>query len=288
MSVDITGATKVYGIIGYPVKHSLSPVMQNAAIKASSIDGVYVPFEVKPDQLEIAIRGLRATGVSGWNVTIPHKTSIMPFLDQLSDTAEQAGAVNVVEACGEKLIGHNTDGDGLICSLKNDLGCCVEGGSIVVIGAGGAARGAVAALCRAKAAEIIIVNRTASSAESLLGDIAGYYPTVMLSAVAPDNNISCTIKNADLVVNATSVGMYGEEFKWLDLALLKKTAKVYDMIYAPQVTPLIASAKREGIAAANGFGMLVGQGELAFKIWTGAMPAEGVMRSALELYLEHH
>ena len=178
----VTGKTKVYGIIGWPVAHSLSPVMQNAAFKAAAVDAIYVPFAVEPDQLAIAISGLRATHVSGFNVTIPHKTAIMALLDELSPVAVQAGAVNTLVNQGGRLIGHNTDGDGLVASLAEDLGCPVAGSSVVLVGAGGAACGALAALCRAGVHSVVVLNRSLKAAEILVASLRDRFPDILLHA----------------------------------------------------------------------------------------------------------
>lgn len=281
----ITGKTAVYGILGYPVCHSLSPVMQNSAFQAAGMDSIYVPFEVHPERLGPAVEGLKAAGVCGLNVTIPHKTAIMPFMDLLDDSALQAGAVNVVKCCDGLLKGYNTDGAGLVRALKGDLDFSPAGALVVVAGAGGAARGAVAGLCAAGVARVTVVNRDLEAARSLVDDLASYFPDVAFSASLTEMDAVLALEQADLILNATSVGMKGDKLAWLELDLAKKGAKVYDMVYSPLVTPLIEAANRHGLAAANGLGMLVGQGELAFKIWTGKDPEKGVMRQALERHI---
>jgi len=280
----ITGKTRMYGIIGCPVTHSLSPVMQNAAFKAAAIDALYAPFAVEPDQLAVAVSGLRALQVCGFNVTVPHKTSIMPLLDGLADSAVQAGAVNTVVNHGGRLIGHNTDGDGLIASLAKDLECAVAGSRIVLVGAGGAARGALAALCRSGAASVVVLNRTLETANGLVESFRTLYPQVILQAsalpVQPDYVLS-----ADLLINATSAGLAGEKIEGLSLALLPDHAKVYDMVYNPPLTPLLVDARIRGLKAVNGIGMLLAQGELAFKLWHGMSPGEGAMQEALSAFM---
>ena len=168
MKESICGTTRVYGIIGWPVEHSRSPLMQNAAFRSLGLDCVYVPFAVPPERLAQAVQGMRALGVAGWNVTIPHKTAIMPLLDDLSPEAVRAGAVNTVLNQAGRLIGYNTDGAGLVIALERELDCRVAGLKMVVLGAGGAARGAVAALAAAGVARITVVNRTLSTAQSLV------------------------------------------------------------------------------------------------------------------------
>ncbi len=278
----ITGATKIYGIIGYPVSHSLSPLMQNAALCAAEIDGVYLPFTVKPEHLSDAVSGLRALQVSGFNVTIPHKTSIIPFLDELAPTAVQAGAVNTVVNNNGRLAGHNTDGDGLVKSLKEDLQFDPKDSKVLLIGAGGAARGALAALCRAGVRSVTVCNRTLGAASSLVSDFKVNFPAIELQAVEKASFSSSSLGDLELIINATSLGMAGEKIEGLPLALLSDHARVYDMVYNPAITPLLFDAKELGLMAVNGIGMLVSQGELAFSLWHSIPPKNAVMRAALE------
>ncbi|MCE1227279.1 MAG: shikimate dehydrogenase [Geobacteraceae bacterium] len=285
-STAITGKTRVYGIIGCPVAHSLSPVMQNAALHAAAVDAIYVPFCVESDQLCAAVSGLRASGVCGFNVTIPHKTAIMPLLDELALSAVQAGAVNTVVNQEGRLIGHNTDGDGLIYSLVKDLDCNVVGSRVVLVGAGGAARGALAALCRAGVKSVVVLNRTKTAAEELSNSFRLSFSQVLLHGAALDAQAGQFLSDADLLINATSLGMAGEKIDGLTLALLPDHAKVYDMIYNPSLTPLLLDARTRGLKAANGLGMLVAQGELAFSLWHGVAPEHDVMQKALSSFLD--
>ncbi|MDY0302110.1 MAG: shikimate dehydrogenase [Trichlorobacter sp.] len=277
----ITGNTTVYGIIGWPIKHSLSPLMQNKAFSAAGLDAVFVPFAVEPKKLPEAVLGLRSLGVAGFNVTIPHKAAIVPLLDELDQTARLAGAVNVVKNSNGKLIGFNTDGDGLVRSLEHDLGCHPAGRRVLLVGAGGAARGALVSLCRAGAAEVCILNRSAGKAAELIA-----------SCTASDMQTKCSLFDAsladqhfwnrqELIINATSLGMNGEDIPQLKIEALPATASVYDMVYAPPQTVLLQKAAQRGLKTANGLGMLAAQGELAFRIWTGVMPRSGLMLKTL-------
>lgn len=277
----ISGKTRVVGIIGNPIGHSLSPVMQNAALAACRLDYVYVPFAVSPDDLGQAVRGLRALGVRGFNVTIPHKKAIIPFLDQLDDSAEAAGAVNTVLLNGATMVGYNTDGVGLVDSLALDLGFQPGAEPIVVIGAGGAARGAIAALCHAGAKKIIICNRSLETARDVMRDMINRYPDAQVDVRRLDQTDEELLGATSLLLNTTSLGMNGERIEGIDLSRLPKHAVVYDMVYSHTGTPLVKEANARGLRAANGIGMLVAQGERAFEIWTGLKPPEGVMRTAL-------
>jgi len=277
----LTGKTAVVAIIGYPIRHSLSPTMQNAAFAAASMDYTYVPFEVAPDDLEQAVTGLKVLGVRGFNVTIPHKTTIIPFLDQLHESAEAAGAVNTVLLSEAGLTGFNTDGDGLVDSLATDLGFTPGDEQIIVLGAGGAARGAIAALCRSGAKKIVICNRSFENARTVMIEMAARYPETVMHLISQQQLPATTLGVTSLLLNTTSIGMNGEKFEGLNLAWLAEHARVYDMVYSSSGTPLVNEAHKLGLRGANGLGMLVAQGERAFKIWTGQNPPEGVMRKAL-------
>lgn len=279
----ILGTTRVVGIIGDPIGHSLSPVMQNAAFAAAQLDYVYVPFAVTPANLENAVLGLKALGVCGFNVTIPHKTSIIKYLDGLDESAESAGAVNTVKLCKNCLVGYNTDGDGLVDSLSADLGFMTGDDQILVVGAGGASRGAIAALCRSGARNILIYNRTVESARAIARDMNIRYPKTCIEVVESGQVGEQSLGLTALLINTTSLGMSGERIGGINLAHLPEYAKVYDMVYSGAGTPLVKEARASGIHAANGLGMLVAQGERAFTIWTGQKPPQGVMRRALDI-----
>ena len=277
-----SGKTTVVGIIGSPVSHSLSPVMQNAAFAALGLDWVYVPFPVSPDRLPAAVAGLRALGLAGFNVTIPHKVAILPLLDRVSSEAELIGAVNTVALEDGELTGHNTDGMGLLAALNREFGFAPAGRSILVLGAGGAARSAVATLASAGAARIGVANRSLDTARDLVRSLAPRLPATVL---APDSLVRLGeptfLGSFDLIVNTTSVGMGGDAFPGLKLSGLKEGLCVYDMVYAPPRTPLLAEAEACGVPFSNGIGMLVAQGEAAFAIWTGQSAPPGCMAGAL-------
>ena len=278
----VTGKTTVTGIIGSPVSHSLSPVMQNRAFAALGLDWVYVPFPVSRAGLPRAVAGLAALGVAGFNVTIPHKVAIMPLLERVSPEAELIGAVNVVALQDGVLVGYNTDGCGLLEALRRDFGFSPAGRSILVLGAGGAARGAVAALGSAGAASIALANRSVAPAELLVADLAPRLPGLFLTAHPLERLRDASfLSRFELIVNTTSVGMAGDAFPGLVLSGLKPGLLVYDMVYAPPVTPLLSQARACGLAAGNGLSMLVAQGEAAFAIWTGQRAPAGCMAQAL-------
>jgi shikimate dehydrogenase len=278
----LSGTTRVLGIIGYPVRHSLSPAIQNAAIAECGIDYVYVPFSVEPESLGAAVSGLRALGVRGFNVTIPHKSAIIGYLDELDASASDAGAVNTVLVRDGRMIGYNTDGYGLINSLAEDLNYVPGTGNIMVIGAGGAARGAVAALCRVGAKGLVIVNRSFDKAFKLAEDFGFRYPETRIEVTRQDQLSENYLNSVSLVINASSIGMNGDRIEFVNLDKLPITAKVYDMVYSPFETLLVKNSRLNGLSAVNGLGMLAAQGEKAFSIWTGKIPPKGLMKQVLQ------
>ncbi len=278
----LSGSTQVLGIIGHPVRHSLSPVIQNAAIAECGLDYVYVPFQVNSGSLASAVAGLLALGVHGYNVTIPHKTAIIEYLDELDESASDAGAVNTVLVREGRMIGYNTDGYGLICSLAEDLDYIPGEASIVVIGAGGASRGAVAALCRAGAMHIVVANRSLDKASMLAAELGARYPETSIEVSGLDQLSENHLGSTSLLINASSIGLKSEKLEFVDLAKLPINAKVFDMVYSPAETLLVREARLFGISAVSGLGMLAAQGEKAFTLWTGVTPPKGLMKRALQ------
>ncbi|MBJ6724093.1 shikimate dehydrogenase [Geomesophilobacter sediminis] len=287
MSPAVTGKTKVLGIIGFPVSHSLSPVMHNAACAALGLDYVYVPFPTAVEDLPAVLAGFKASGVAGFNATIPHKVALIPLLDEISPEARLVGAVNTVVIREGRAFGYNTDGIGLLTALSLDLGFQPPGKSVLVLGAGGAARSAVFALADAGCARVTVVNRSPQRGVELSGAFASHFPEVQIEAAPPEQLADPAFMGAfDLLVNTSSVGMRDDFFPGLHLDLMRKDAVVYDMVYAPPVTPLLRKAGELGMQGANGLGMLVAQGESAFAFFTGATPPAGLMRASLTAVLE--
>jgi len=280
---QVSATTTLAGIIGCPVSHSLSPLMHNAAFEALGLDWIYLPFPVAREQLPQAVAGLAALGVAGFSVTIPHKVAVIALLDRVSPQAELIGAVNTVAREGGELVGYNTDGIGLLAALQLEFGFVPAGRSVLVLGAGGAARSAVAALGSAGAARVALANRSSARAGELVADLAPRLPGLELGA-HPLEMLSdpLFLGSFDLIVNTTSVGMAGDCFPGLALGGLKAGLAVYDMVYAPLVTPLLSLARGCGLPAANGLSMLAAQGEAAFAIWTGVAAPRGCMAQALE------
>lgn len=275
----ITAATRSAGVIGQPIRHSLSPAIFNAAFAAGGLDWAYLAFEVPEGAAGLAMGGVRALGLEGLSVTMPHKAAVIEGLDDLTHDAEALGAVNCIARVGTRLVGHNTDGAGFVDSLLVDEGLDVDGLRVVVVGAGGAGRAVAHALGLAGAREVIVVNRSSAPAAQA-ADLAGAAGRVGV----PDD-----VQGADLVVNATPLGMgvvvstSGEpEPLPVDPGLLAPGQVVADLIYHPATTPLLAAAEAKGVRTVNGLGMLIHQAAHAFRLWTNEeAPLEAMSAAAM-------
>jgi len=282
-------------VIGHPARHSLSPVLHNAALHALGLDWVYLAFEVAPEALVGAVAGVRALGIEGLSVTMPHKTPLAALLDGISPVCAQLGAVNTVVRRGEGLWGESTDGAGLVDALRGDEGWDPAGKRIVVLGTGGAARAVTLALAEAGAAQLVVVGRRPERARRTAA-LAG-----AVGRVGGPEDAS----EADAVINATPVGMHrgedrpepGPGLRPLDVAeelpLGVSAASfgpgqlVVDLIYAPPLTPLLAAARARGAAGVNGIGMLIEQAALQIRLWTGEDPPRVAMSAAALAALSH-
>ncbi len=266
MAALITGQTKVFGIIGYPVAHSLSPAMHNAAFSAIGYPGVYVPFPVSKDLLPQAVVGLKALGVGGVSVTVPHKVAVMDFLDTIDPLATRIGAVNTIVIRDGRLEGTNTDWLGAVRALEEATD--LKGKRAVVLGAGGAARAVVFGLLEA-GSRVVVLNRTVAKAEALakeLGTEAGSLEDI--------NRIS-----ADILIQTTTVGM-DEDRSPVPAAILSRFQVVMDIVYSPLKTRLLREAEAAGCRIVDGLAMLVYQGAAQFELWTGQRAPIEIMRQA--------
>lgn len=274
----ITGNTKKVGVIGWPVGHSLSPAMHNAAFGAAGLDYVYVPLAVQPGHLKAAVEGLKALGFVGANVTIPHKVEIMQYLDEIDVTAKKVGAVNTIVVKDGVCIGYNTDAQGFVEALHQH-GIRVKDRQAVLLGAGGASRAVVCGLLDAGIKKIVVGVRSVAKAQAFLQEftglsIYGWYDQAFIDSLA----------YADILINCTPLGMAPnlEEIPPVEWMKLKKTAAVCDLIYNPSMTRFLAMAKQQGHITLNGEGMLIGQGAVAFALWTGQQPNLTVMEYILK------
>lgn len=286
--MKITGNTKIVGIVGHPVGHTLSPAMQNAAFAGLNLDYCYLPFDAPPQRLPAAVEGLRAFGVRGFNVTIPHKETIVPLLDRLTDEAKRIGAVNTVQADGDALVGHNTDGKGFLRSLMEEGGIDPRGARALILGAGGAARAVAVALAMAGAGSIRIANRTAERGEALAEMLRSQFNDLSIQGLRWERSPEEweeRLAEADLLVNATSVGM-GSDSSPVPTKAIHPKLLVCDLVYRPLETSLLKAARSRGAKALSGLGMLLYQGALSFEIWTGRPAPVRVMREALLSELE--
>jgi shikimate dehydrogenase len=260
------------GIIGWPVSHSLSPAIHNAAFAALGLDWVYVPLPVHPLQLFAALTGLVAMGFAGANVTMPHKAAVADLLDELSDDARRLHAVNTIVRDGERFRGENSDAPGFERFLRMDAGIDPAGRDALILGAGGAGRACALALARGGVASITIAAREPARVADVAAAVDGLGADVR--AVAFDD--APTVR-ADLIVNATPLGARQET---LPVPALGPGSVVVDLLYHPSVTPLLVQARAEGALAFGGVGLLLHQAALSFEIWTGQQPPLEVMSAA--------
>ncbi|MCE5237251.1 shikimate dehydrogenase [bacterium] len=285
----IDGETRVAGVIGWPVRHSLSPPMHNAAFAALGLNWVYVPFAVQPERVGEAMAAVRGLDLAGLNVTIPHKPAVLPYLDELGPEAQTLGVANTIINREGRLTGRNTDGEGFLRSLR-EIGGDVAGQPVTLIGAGGSARSVALAVCQAGAARLTIVNRTLERAEALAemlrtiigaGEASRATEVCAVALEAPE--AEAAVSGAGVVIDSTAVGMYPHH----DVApvvpegWLRPGMIVADLTYNPRQTVLLRAAARQGARTLDGTGMLVHQGALSFEYWTGQPAPVEVMRQAL-------
>ena len=280
--MQITGQTKIVGIIGDPIKHSRSPQIHNAAITALGLDYVYVPFHVQPDNLGAAIEGFKATNVVGINVTIPHKQNVISYLDEISREATLIGAVNTLIFKDGGIIGENTDAPGFLQAMQEEGLDVPQGGSAVIIGAGGSARAVVVALALAGIRTICIANRTVSRAVALAADLSEQTDASIYGIGLDDPKLSNAVGTSQLIVNTASTSMDVSHPLLIDPEWLAPQSIVYDIVYTPPETRLLQVAAEKDCHTIGGLGMLVHQGAIAFEKWTGINPPVETMRQALQ------
>ena len=268
----INAQTKLYGVIGNPVQHSLSPVIHNGAFKRLGWNAVYLAFEVK--NVKEALRGIRGLGLKGVSITIPFKTEVIPFLDKVEGLAKKIGAVNTIVNRGGKLIGYNTDCDGALEALEEKVR--LKEKKVVLLGAGGAGR-AIGFGLKERNCQLIVANRSKKKGEGLSKELeCDYLPISSLFRMTVEE------LEADIMINATSLGMVPRERETpIPKKLLRKGMIVMDIVYEPLQTKLLREAKEKGCLAINGLEMLIRQGIAQFEIWTGRRPDLNQIRKDL-------
>jgi shikimate dehydrogenase len=260
---------KIYGVMGDPIAHSMSPDIHNDAFEKENIKAVYHHFHVTKEGLNDAVKGMKALGIEGFNITIPHKTSIIPFLDEVDELALAIGAVNTVVNKNGRFIGYNTDGKGFFKSLCDEISGDIKAKKTLVIGAGGAARAIYFTLVKEGVKQVDIANRTKERAAQLVSDCPYDKVSKALSIIEAEESLS----QYDLIIQTTSSGMSPElDHSPLKVDQLKTGAIVSDIIYNPLQTKLLREAGEKGAETQNGLGMFINQAALAFEIWTGVMP----------------
>lgn len=267
---EISGITKMAALLGSPVAHSLSPALHNAAFSELKIDAAYLAFDVGEMELGSVVEAFRVMGVMGWNLTMPHKTKMIDYLDHIDPVAKMVGAVNTVVNTEGQLTGYTTDGAGFVAALRRQ-GLDICGKKVVIVGAGGASRAIVVQAAHNCADEIVILNRTVDKAEKIAADIDAEVEASVRGSEFSQRQLAMEIENADLLVNGTSLGMGKTAALSIveDESILPHQLTVADIVYEPRETKLLAQAKSAGCRVMPGIGMLVYQGAEAFRLWTG-------------------
>jgi len=271
---------KWFAVIGDPIEHSKSPAMHNAWFEELSIDATYIPVHVSSENLESAVAGLKTLGASGWNITIPHKTAIIPYLDELDELAQKMGAVNTVVRTKEgRLKGYNTDGVGFVRSLEEAVGKSHKDKPVLLIGAGGAARGIAFAMQQQGYMNLTIANRTVANAQAIVDEM-GIGNAISLAEAEE------TLADFGILVQMTSAGLATGNFSMpFSLERLTKGAIVADIVYNPLMTPFLKAAEEKGATVVTGLGMFVHQGAIAFEHWLGEYPKTNSMIAQLKAQL---
>ena len=281
---SIGGSTMLAGVLGHPLEHTLSPAMHNAAYDAMALDWIYLPLHVADEaDLSAVLAAVRALPFVGVNVTMPYKQAMLSLCDELSETASLAGAVNAVHCVDGRLVGYNTDGRGVVEALAMDVGFEPDGRDIVIVGAGGAAAAALVALALGRARRIVVLNRSQDRAQLLVDRVRDRLRGVELLSATLDAEAQRYVREADLVLNATPVGMKADDASPIPPTWLRSGQVVADMVYGAQPTSLVRAARDAGAVALDGLGMLVCQGAMSIDIWHGEVDMRAprdVMRAA--------
>ena len=283
----ISSRTRICGIIGDPIEHTMSPVMHNAAFKDKGVDYVYLAFRVKKEELGKAIEGMRALNIRGFNITIPHKVAAIQYLDELDRLADKIGAINTIVNNNGVLKGYNTDATGFLQALL-ERGIDPKEKRAVILGAGGASR-AISFVLAERGASLVIFNRTWDKAKVCAGRVSGIFQRGATALKLNRENLATALSEADILVNTTSVGMSPNDNGTLIASnLLKPSLAVFDIVYNPIKTRLQREAERAGATVISGLEMLVWQGALAFEQWTGRRAPVELMRGEVIKVLQRY
>ncbi|HHW31764.1 MAG TPA: shikimate dehydrogenase [Clostridiaceae bacterium] len=285
----VTGKTRVIGIIGNPIEHSISPQLHNTLSRQLGLNIIYVPFKVEGSDLGCAVKGLKCLNVLGFNVTIPYKESIISYLDEITEEAELMGSVNTVKNIEGKLFGFNTDARGFVQSFTKEAKATFKDKTVAIIGAGGTARALAVKIALEESRKIYIINRTLQKAEEIASRINDKIGNVALAVNLDSKESTLALSEADILVNTTPLGMYpdtertplNKDFRF------SKNQIVFDVIYNPRKTLFLARAEECGCTIVNGFGMLISQGIQAYEIWTDTKIPSTLSEQVQDLLLKY-
>lgn len=280
--VTINAKTRLAGVVGWPIEHSLSPAMQNRAIEALGLDMVYTAFAVEPEKLFEAVHGARALGLLGLNITIPHKEAVIALLDELDPLATAIGAVNTIHFTEGRAKGYNTDADGFRRTVEVDGGFSFAGKRVLQIGTGGAGRAMAAAAAAAGAAKITLFDIALARAYQMATELSDHFEATRFQVLDLREQFAEAAAEADLIANATPLGMKPGDPLPLPAELIEARHTVFDAVYNPSQTALLAAAAAQGATPVPGLGMLARQGARALQIWTGQQPDEALMIQVLK------
>ncbi|MCW4006866.1 MAG: shikimate dehydrogenase [Candidatus Bathyarchaeota archaeon] len=282
--MNFTGKTRLYGVIGDPIEHSLSPALQNAAFHALQLDSVFLAFKVAPNQVSEALNGMRALNLGGLNVTMPHKNAVIPCLDEVDATAEFLGSVNTIRNEAGRLKGFSTDGEGAKRALLEN-GVELDGKKVVLLGGGGATKAIAYELAKV-VDQLVVLNRTAQKAQAIAQNITNASGKQITANSLTNSSIKTALQDAHILINATSIGMHPNPNQTpVPPEILRSDLAVMDIVYNPVETQLAKAAKAAGAKVVSGVEMLLYQGAAAFEIWTGKTAPVEVMRQAAYLQL---
>lgn len=278
----ISGHTRPFAVLGHPIGHTLSPVMHNASFAALGLDAIYLAFDVEPERLLEVLPAMKLMGFGGVNLTIPHKEVAFRGLEKLDDSARLLGAVNTVQFTEAGMVGHNTDGYGFLRALEEAFGKSPKDDAVFVLGSGGAGRAVALMAAQAGAREVTLADLDLLRSERVGNEIRANFPTTSVHVVVNPSAQKEAAQKADLVVQATPVGMKPYDKSLLPPESFRAGQRAFDLIYHMPETAFMKAARAGGAKASNGLGMLLHQGARAFQIWTGQEPSVPAMRKALE------